>query len=111
MAYITLVKKIKADGTPCRKCNDVMQRLEKDGHWHAIDRVVVADERDPGTEGWMLVAKHQVILAPFFVVEENGVERVYTVYFRLVHEVLQQRVTERDELTELLDANPELEFI
>ena len=111
MARITMVKKIKTDGSPCRKCDDVMRRLEKDGHWDAIDRVVVADERDPDTEGWSLAERHQVKVAPFFIVEEDGVERIYTVYFLLAREVLQQRVSERDELTELLDANPELDFI
>ncbi len=111
MARITMVKKIKADGSPCRKCDDVMQRLEQDGHWDAIDRVAVADERDPTSEGWSLASKHKVKAAPFFIVEENGEERVYTVYFLLAREVLQHRVDERDELTELLDANPELDFI
>ena len=109
--HITLVKKIRADGTPCRKCADVLDRLEKDGHLNSIDRVVVADERDPRSEGWALAARHQVTAAPFFIVEEDGVERIHSVYFRFLREVLQRRPRERDELRELLDANPELDFI
>ncbi len=111
MSRITLVKKIKADGAPCRKCADVLQRLERDGHLAAIDRVVVADERLPDGEGWALAARHGVASAPFFIVEENGAERVYTVYLHFVREVLNRRVRERDELAELLEANPELDFI
>lgn len=111
MASLTLVKKIKADGSPCRKCADVLARLEREGHMAAIDRVVVADERDPDSEGWALAARHQVATAPFFVVEDGGVETVYTVYLQFLREVLNKRVQERDELKELLTANPELDFI
>jgi hypothetical protein len=106
-----MVKKIKANGSPCRKCVEVMQRLEKGGHLEAIDRILIADERDPDSDGWTLARRHHVNAAPFFVVNDDGVDRVYTVYFRLVREVLQRQVNERDELAELLEANPELDFI
>ncbi len=49
--HITFVKKIKADGNPCRKCAEVQSRLEKDGHIDKIDRTVIADERDTDSEG------------------------------------------------------------
>ena len=42
---ITLVKKIKADGSPCKKCEQVLSRLEKEGHLDRIDEIV-----PPGTD-------------------------------------------------------------
>nr|WP_271407808.1 hypothetical protein [Pseudomonas sp. Q1-7] len=50
---ITLVKKVLADGQDCRKCRDVMERLERGGHLDRIDRILVADERNPASAGWL----------------------------------------------------------
>lgn len=111
MSRITLVKKIRADGSTCRKCAEVVQRLEREGYLENIDRVVVADERDAASEGWALAARHGVPGAPFFIVEEHGDERVYTVYFRFVREVLKGRISDRDELREMMESAPELDFI
>ncbi len=89
MTRVTLVKKVKADGSACRKCADVLERLEHDGLMGAIDRVVVADEGDPCSEGMRLAARHGVARAPFFLVEdESGRTRVHTVYFQLRRELL-----------------------
>lgn len=108
---ITLVKKIHADGSPCRKCGDVLARLERDGVWHRIDRVAVADERDPASEGMRLAERHGVERAPFFLVERPGEPvQVYTVYLRLLREVLQKQADERDEVAELMNS-VELDFI
>lgn len=86
---ITLVKKILADGSPCKKCGDVLAKLEESGHMSRIDQVVVADERDPKSEGVLIAKKHDVNRAPFFVVERDGQEpEIYTVYFKLVKDVL-----------------------
>lgn len=91
MTRITLVRKIKADGTPCRKCVQVDEHLERDGAMRAIDRVVTADERDPHSEGMRLAALHGVDRAPFFIVEDPRGTQVYTVYFRFRSEVLRAR--------------------
>lgn len=93
MRRITLVKKVLADGRPCRKCHEIGQRLEQNGHAAWIDRVVVADEREPHGEGWALACAHGVTVAPFFVVEEAGTTRVYTVYLKFVREVLGDAAT------------------
>lgn len=111
MRRITMVKKIGPDGSACRKCADVLRRLEAGGHLEQIDRVAIADERDPDSAGWALARRHGVTSAPFFVVFEGGAERVYTNYFQFAREVLQRPVRERDELAELLERNPELDFI
>lgn len=86
---ITLVKKILADGSPCKKCGDVLEKLETSGHMSKIDQVLVADERNPESEGMVIAKRHDVNRAPFFVVEKDGEDTaIYTVYFKFVKEVL-----------------------
>ncbi|MFZ0257030.1 MAG: hypothetical protein WAN46_15610 [Gammaproteobacteria bacterium] len=112
MSYITLIKKVKFDGTLCSKCADVWRRLEQDGLLQAIDRIVIADERDPASEGMVLARRHAVNRAPFFIVEEAGQRaRVYTVYLAFLKEVLRKRIDARDELAELIEHHPDLDFI
>lgn len=90
MITITLVKKIMADGTPCRKCAEVEKRLLAANLMGRIDTVIVADERDAQSEGMQLAKKHGVDRAPFFIVRDtHGSERVYTVYFKFLKEVLE----------------------
>ncbi len=104
---ITLVKKVLADGSPCAKCNDVLARLERDGVWHRIDRIVTADERDPESEGLRIAAEHGVERAPFFVVERDGAATgIYTVYMRVLKDVLQadEAGDERERAIDLADA-------
>ncbi|OUS23603.1 hypothetical protein A9Q99_26500 [Gammaproteobacteria bacterium 45_16_T64] len=109
---ITLVKKILADGSPCKKCGDVLGRLEDSGQMSRIDEVLVADERDPNSPGMLVAAKYSVDRAPFFLVEkEDGVVDIYTVYFKFVKDVLEQKTEEKDELKEILDQNPDLDFL
>ncbi len=101
MRRITLVKKVLADGSPCRKCREVEARMQRNGHDAWIDRVMVADERDPHGAGWQLAREHGVTTAPFFLVEENGQTRVYTVYLKFVREALR---SEKPGLTALARA-------
>ncbi|MCY1544733.1 hypothetical protein D9M68_806330 [compost metagenome] len=87
---ITLVKKVLADGQDCRKCRDVMERLERGGHLGRIDRILAADERDPASVGWMVAQHYGVDTAPFFVVRhDDGREQVYTVFLAFVRDILQ----------------------
>lgn len=86
---ITLVKKLKADGTLCRKCEEVDALIDKHGHRQRIDEVLMADELNPLSPGMLLAARLGVERAPFFVVQwENGQEDVYTVYLKFAREVL-----------------------
>lgn len=111
MTTITLVKKIKVDGSLCRKCGEVVERLERDGMWGRIDRVVTADERDPASEGLRIAERYGVERAPFFVVERPGeAPQVYTVYLRLRREVLEHGIDERDEAAEIM-ATAAVDFI
>lgn len=87
---ITFVKKILADGSPCRKCADVIAKLEENDQMKFIDEVLIADERDAESAGMKLAKKLDVNRAPFFVVESNGDTQVYPIYMKFVKEVLQK---------------------
>ena len=91
--HITLVKKILANGEPCKKCADVQARLDQSGQMEAIDEVLIADERDPESAGMKLAQSLKVDRAPFFVVREHPDEDpiVYTVYFKFAKKVLRNR--------------------
>ena len=109
---ITFVKKILADGSPCRKCADVQARLEETGQLARIDEILVADERDPESPGMRLAAELEVSRAPFFVVEEGGERRVWTVYFRFARDVLGAgEARPGDAARDILDANPDLDHL
>jgi len=109
---ITMVKKINKDGSPCRKCADVLRQLEENGLLDRIDQIVVADERDPDSEGMLLARKYKVEQAPFFVVEEDKqLTKIYTVYFKFVKEVLSEGVSEQQEIKEIMDQNPDLDYL
>ncbi|MFT5421625.1 MAG: hypothetical protein ACI9D5_002383 [Candidatus Endobugula sp.] len=86
---ITFVKKIFADGSPCKKCGEVIAKMEAGDQLRFIDQVVVADEGNAESEGMLLAAQHEVAKAPFFIVEhDNGEIDIYTIYFKFVKEVL-----------------------
>ncbi|WP_419834706.1 hypothetical protein [Endozoicomonas atrinae] len=88
---ITMVKKIMADGNLCKKCQEVQERLESSGHINRIDQFVTAVDGDPNSTGTLLAELYQVDKAPFFIVEEDGNEpAIYTIYFKLVKEVLEK---------------------
>jgi len=109
--HITFVKKILASGEPCQKCLDVEKRLNDAGQMAEIDEILIADERDPQSAGSVLAAKVGANRAPFFVVEDGGETRVYTVYFKFAKEVLGKQQSTTDENREILNDNPDLDFI
>ncbi|HSR61993.1 MAG TPA: hypothetical protein VLN56_01150 [Gammaproteobacteria bacterium] len=110
--HISFIKKIKQDGSPCRKCGEVEGRLQDAGLMGRIDRVIIADERDPQSEGMQLAEKHQVERAPFFIVEEKGKPvRIYTVYFKFLKEVLNRESSEADAAKDIMDSNPDIDYI
>ena len=85
---VTMVKKQFADGSTCQKCVQAEELLRRRGLWERVDRVVWAMEVDPSSEGMRLAAEHNVSLAPFFLVEREGVTQVYTSVLKLVADVL-----------------------
>ena len=108
---VTFVKKIKLDGSPCRKCIEVDDRLNSAGLMTRIDRVVIADERDASSEGMRLAAERGVDAAPFFIVDDGGKETVYTSYIKLLKEVLETKTTEEEEAKDILARNDDLDFL
>ncbi len=109
---ITMVKKIFADGAPCKKCAEVEAKMHEAGQLERLDQVIVADEADPQSDGMLLAAKYGVDRAPFFVVERAGQPpEVFTVYFQFVKKVLNATTTEDEELEEIMNDNPDLDFI
>jgi len=110
--HITFVKKIKRDGSPCRKCADVERRLRTDNLLRHIDRTVIADEGDPSSAGMRLAGEFEVERAPFFLVrDDSGKVRVYTVYFKFLKEVLERAAPEEEEIAELADLVPDLDYV
>jgi len=110
--HITMVKKIMKDGSPCRKCADVLNQLEENKLLDRIDQIIVADERDPNSQGMILAKEHKVDLAPFFVVEEDGqATKIYTVYFKFVKEVLSEGVSEQQEIKEIMEQNQDIDYL
>ncbi len=109
---ITFVKKILADGSPCKKCADVVQKLEQADQMKFIDSVIIADERDENSPGMKIAKSLNVERAPFFVVEKDNSEPlVYTVYLRFVKEVLNQESSAVDEAKEILANSDDLDFL
>ncbi len=108
---ITFVKKILANGDPCGKCRDIEARLNASGHLDRIDKILIADERDPESPGMLLAQELLVDRAPFFVVDDEGQRNVYTVYFKFLREVLNVEVTSSQAAREILRDNPELDFL
>ena len=109
---ISMIKKIKEDGAPCRKCVEVEQRLREAGLLPRIDQVIIADERDPDSAGMRLAAQYGIEHAPFFLVEEEGAPpHIYTVYLKFLKEVLGSESTEHDEIRDIVDNNPDLDYL
>ncbi len=108
---ITFVKKILADGSPCPKCADVEKKLQQSGQINHIDKIVIADERDPDSAGMQLARELQVTRAPFFVVEKDDRVDVFTVYFKFVNQVLGSKTSTSDDAAEILNDNPDLDYL
>ena len=90
--HITFVKKIFADGTPCKKCREVSERMAKEGILELVNHIAIADEREPQSEGLRLARQYHVARAPFFLVEEDGEIQVFDVYFKFKEFLAQQGI-------------------
>ena len=109
---ITYVKKIKSDGSPCRKCAEVDERLKSAGLMARIDQIIIADERTPeSSEGVLLAAELGVESAPFFIVTQDGNRTVYTSYVKMLNEVLMAKTSEEEEAKDILARNTDLDFL
>ena len=84
-----MVKKRLKDGAECRKCAQVAQLLQQRGYWDRIDEVVWAEESDAASPGMRLASQHGIETAPFFLVEDEGHERIYTSALHMMKECFQ----------------------
>jgi hypothetical protein len=108
---ITMVKKVFADGSPCKKCGEIEEKMRAAGQLERIDRTVIADESNDQSEGMLLATEHAVDRAPFFIVERDGEPaKIYTVYFKFVKEVLNAKTSEEDEIAEIMN-DVDLDFL
>jgi phosphoadenosine phosphosulfate reductase len=82
--HVTMIKKQLADGSPCKKCQQAEDLLKRRGLWERIDEVVWAYESQPDSRGMQLAAKHDITLAPFFIVRDGAEEVVYTSALELI---------------------------
>lgn len=108
---ITMVKKIKPDGSLCRKSAEVSQKLEQLNLSDRIDTVVFADEREYSSPGLELARRHGVQAAPFFIVEQENQIQIYTKYSRFLKEVLGHQTSQSEEINEIMAQHRDLDFI
>ena len=86
---ITIVKKVREDGSLCPKSAEVWSELQEAKLLSHIDRIVFAHESKPQGKGMVLAIRYQVSKAPFFIVEQEDKSRqVYTDYPQFLQEVL-----------------------
>ena len=99
---------------PTRDISRVLRALAGIEHITLEDRdaVLVAVEREPQSPGMLLAERLQVSRAPFFLVTtETGAETVYTVYFKFAREVLNTSISQSQQAAEILNDNPDLDYI
>ena len=112
MKTITLVQKIKSNGELCAKSAKVITDLTARGLRLKIHHFVTADERDPGSEGYMLATKYQIDAAPFFIVTtDDGGTHTYPMYSRFLKQVFNIEPIESDEIAEIIAQNSDMYFI
>jgi hypothetical protein len=80
---ITMIKKKLKDGSDCRKCAEATEYLRGRGLWDRIDEVIWAEEGNPTSAGIVLGERLGVERAPFFVVDDESGETVYTSVLQL----------------------------
>ncbi|KST65359.1 hypothetical protein [Mastigocoleus testarum] len=110
---IKLVQKIKLDGNPCRKSAKILNSLHELNLIDKIDAIISADERNPhNNEGFILASQYQVSSAPFFIVEnDEGEPKIYTAYYRFMKDIFNISIPEKEEISEIMAQNPELDYI
>ena len=71
---VIMVKKRQEDGSWCRKCNDVAEKMVADDTEKYVSHVAVADVTRADSEGVLLAQRFQVATAPFFLVRTRQEE-------------------------------------
>jgi phosphoadenosine phosphosulfate reductase len=71
---VIMVKKKNEDGTYCRKCIDVAEKMKQDDVEKWVGHFAVADVTNANSEGVKLASRFQVATAPFFLVRTRAEE-------------------------------------
>ncbi len=108
---IAIVIKVKADGKPCAKSSEVIADLKLRSLWDKLNHVIVADERNSSSEGYLLAREYQADTAPFFITVNGDNTEIYLSYYRFIKQVFEQEVSEMAEVAETMAQNPDLDFI
>lgn len=112
MPKITLVKKILTNGQPCRKCIELLRKLEASGHLDKIDKTVIAQEGNPQSEGFLLAELHNQESAPFFIIEhQNGNTETVSTYGDFLQIALGLKLDAREIFMNKLDKHNDLDFL
>ncbi len=86
---VIMVKKRLLNGEPCKKCAQAEEVLRRRGLWQRIDRVVIADEADPESEGMRMAHELKMETAPFFVLSDGaGPPKVFETVLALIKDGL-----------------------
>lgn len=111
--HIKLIQKIKLDGNPCRKSARVLNSLKELNLIDKIDEIISADERNPyNSQGFTLASQYQISSAPFFIVENDESElKIYTAYYRFMKDIFNVSISEKEEISEIMAQNPDLDYI
>ncbi len=97
---IIMVKKRLADGSDCKKCIEVQERLKTNDELKYINRIVYADMNDPDSEGMKLASEFNVDIAPFFIVKDGNNCNVYKTYLQLRKKAFNKTPSKEDESIE-----------
>ena len=112
MQTIILVKKILTNGLPCKRCAEMLHKLEVSGYIEIINKIVIADERDSNSPGMLLAKKFHVDQAPFFVLEQpSGETLIVTTYSEFLEKAVGQTVDKKIALQDFYRNNNELDFL
>ena len=81
---VVMVKKRLKDGSDCRRCAQIQERIEKDDFGDQISQTLFVEEGKEDTLGARLSKQFKMRTAPFFVItyEDDRVEAVES-YFKL----------------------------
>jgi 3-hydroxyisobutyrate dehydrogenase-like beta-hydroxyacid dehydrogenase len=112
MPQITLVKKVLADGKLCKKCIELIHKLEASENMKFINNTVIAVENDPDSEGMILAKKFAVDKAPFFIFEnKKGEAKTLLTYSDFIREALYQTPDRAEEVKDFFNNSSDMDFL
>jgi len=108
--HITFVKKINKDGSTCKKCSDVFDKMKSNDILKYISSIETIDERikDPNQLGILYSQKYNIKYAPFFIAKDDDNDdnvRVYKYYTEFLNKELNIKANKKQEIEDMFDKN------